>query len=299
MLSCFFRKAITLQRNQTGKNPREHQKLLNLIKFSSFPLTSLGERYVYKFVCVPEALFQMALAENHRNALKAEAASVLKASNVVVAEATNNEVTHGGAGNINPNAGEHHPHSHHHHRSRHQYSDMLNQVYTSHLSAQLQGGGGTQHNQHDGGGAYAAAFPALDPAATKAAESLAESLVDKDGGMATSFQAFAQPQQHLDYSGYGGADMLGAAYGGAQQVPQRYHPGSAAAAGTGGSSAAATSQYLSYYRHQLSAVVHCGAAPPLVPSAVAAEVDPLAASSGGLEMVEGGKTAEKVDSTLV
>ena len=26
----------------------------------------LGERYVYKFVCDPEALFQMAIAENQR-----------------------------------------------------------------------------------------------------------------------------------------------------------------------------------------------------------------------------------------
>jgi hypothetical protein len=40
-------------------------------------LPYLGERYVYKFVCDPDALFQMALAENHRNVLKAEAASVL------------------------------------------------------------------------------------------------------------------------------------------------------------------------------------------------------------------------------
>ena len=30
---------------------------------------------MYKFVCDPEALFQMALAENHRNALKLEAAA--------------------------------------------------------------------------------------------------------------------------------------------------------------------------------------------------------------------------------
>ena len=43
-------------------------------------VTSLGKpgdfklpRYVYKFVCDPEALFQMALAENHRAALKLEA----------------------------------------------------------------------------------------------------------------------------------------------------------------------------------------------------------------------------------
>ena len=33
----------------------------------------LGERYVYKFVCDLNALFQMSLAENHRTALKMEA----------------------------------------------------------------------------------------------------------------------------------------------------------------------------------------------------------------------------------
>jgi hypothetical protein len=36
-------------------------------------LTLFFFRYVYKFVCDPEALFQMALAENHRAALKLEA----------------------------------------------------------------------------------------------------------------------------------------------------------------------------------------------------------------------------------
>lgn len=39
------------------------------------PLSSLqvaGERYVYKFVCEPEALFSMAFPEQQRPALKAE-----------------------------------------------------------------------------------------------------------------------------------------------------------------------------------------------------------------------------------
>ena len=64
----------------------------------------------------------MALAENHRNALKAEAASVLKSAN-------------GSSNNNNSNSSD---------RARHQYSDMLNQVYTSHLTAQLQ----QQHGEH-------------------------------------------------------------------------------------------------------------------------------------------------------
>ena len=40
----------------------------------------LGERYVYKFVCDPDALFQMALAENHRTALKMEATCIAAAT---------------------------------------------------------------------------------------------------------------------------------------------------------------------------------------------------------------------------
>ena len=39
-----------------------------------------GERYVYKFVCDPDALFQMALAENHRTALKMEATCIAAAT---------------------------------------------------------------------------------------------------------------------------------------------------------------------------------------------------------------------------
>ena len=110
-----------------------------------------GERYVYKFVCDPEALFQMALAENHRNALKLEAAAT------------------SGCGMSSSYSSHHHHHHHHyrhsnlhqhpvqqgeteeglhdlrgHTRCRHQYSDMLNQVYTNHLHAQLNS---PQHHQ--------------------------------------------------------------------------------------------------------------------------------------------------------
>ena len=100
-----------------------------LTKLLNFPPLE-GERYVYKFVCDPEALFQMALAENHRNALKLEAAA---------------------CGNYNGHY--HHHHHHHHHgqhpvegqeeaerpsgRCRHQYSDFMNQVYSNHLQVQL------------------------------------------------------------------------------------------------------------------------------------------------------------------
>lgn len=59
-------------------------------------------------MCDPEALFQMAVAENHRNALKVEVASV-KASSGPTGE-----------------------------RTHHQFTDMLNQAYTTHLQAQLQ-----------------------------------------------------------------------------------------------------------------------------------------------------------------
>ena len=85
-----------------------------------------GERYVYKFVCDPDALFQMALAENHRTALKMEANCI-----AAVSANQNNEASEypaGSAGFPGEPAGN---------RCRHQYSDMLNQVYTSHLHAQL------------------------------------------------------------------------------------------------------------------------------------------------------------------
>lgn len=38
----------------------------------SFSLQVAGERYVYKFVCEPEALFSLAFPDNQRPALKAE-----------------------------------------------------------------------------------------------------------------------------------------------------------------------------------------------------------------------------------
>ena len=50
---------------------------------------------MYKFVCDPDALFQMALAENHRNALKMEAAAVTannNNANLQVGNASSNSV---------------------------------------------------------------------------------------------------------------------------------------------------------------------------------------------------------------
>ena len=69
---------------------------------------------MYKFVCDPDALFQMALAENHRNALKMEAAAVTannNSANMQVATASSNStaaqlfVGNSGSNNsANPNA---------------------------------------------------------------------------------------------------------------------------------------------------------------------------------------------------
>ena len=86
-----------------------------------------GERYVYKFVCDPDALFQMALAENHRTALKMEA-------NCIAAVSANQTEAPDYAAVAAASAGFPEQASN---RCRHQYSDMLNQVYTSHLHAQL------------------------------------------------------------------------------------------------------------------------------------------------------------------
>ena len=88
----------------------------------------------------------MALAENHRNALRAEAASVIGRANsggggsgqsAAAAAAT-------AAAGTEMSERQRHQHQLHsqqqQHQHAHQYSDMLNQVYTSHLNAQLQGG---------------------------------------------------------------------------------------------------------------------------------------------------------------
>ena len=93
-----------------------------------------GERYVYKFVCDPDALFQMALAENHRTALKMEANCIAAAnagSPSDIARDTNeySGFSAAAASAIAAESGNR--------CGRHQYSDMLNQVYTSHLHAQL------------------------------------------------------------------------------------------------------------------------------------------------------------------
>lgn len=107
-----------------------------------------GERYVYKFVCDPEALFQMALAENHRNALKLEAA----ASHCAMGgsySAHHHYHRHPNQSHVQNQPGqgsaieEGLPENLRHHvgiagsRCRHQYSDMLNQVYSNHLQAQM------------------------------------------------------------------------------------------------------------------------------------------------------------------
>ena len=73
----------------------------------------------------------MALAENHRTALKMEATCIAAAT-----------VSNPGD---SPNAAGEYPPPHHHgltsdsgNRCRHQYSDMLDQVYTSHMHAKFQ-----------------------------------------------------------------------------------------------------------------------------------------------------------------
>ena len=109
-----------------------------------------GERYVYKFVCDPDALFQMALAENHRTALKMEANCI--------AAANAGSPTDRGIGDTNDYSGFSAAAAaaaeSANRCGRHQYSDMLNQVYTSHLHAQLnqpqngQTGQNTQNSQN-------------------------------------------------------------------------------------------------------------------------------------------------------
>ncbi len=97
----------------------------------------LGERYVYKFVCDPDALFQMALAENHRTALKMEATCIAASSGEAAdfsASAAASQYGQAAAAAAEQSAGQVRSSRAHHH----QYSDMLNQVYTSHLHAQLQ-----------------------------------------------------------------------------------------------------------------------------------------------------------------
>ena len=89
---------------------------------------------MYKFVCDPDALFQMALAENHRNALKMEAAAVAATNNnstttIPLGSITNNStVGQIFVGNGGPNGGGNHtpqhttalqhPQQHHSHHPR-------------------------------------------------------------------------------------------------------------------------------------------------------------------------------------
>ncbi|XP_059082587.1 ETS translocation variant 4-like isoform X2 [Tigriopus californicus] len=97
-----------IQKNRPAMNYDKLSRSLRYYYEKGIMQKVAGERYVYKFVCDPEALFQMAVAENHRNALKVEVASVKSSSGTT---------------------GE---------RSHHQFTDMLNQAYTTHLQAQLQ-----------------------------------------------------------------------------------------------------------------------------------------------------------------
>lgn len=109
---------------------RSQNQFVKLKAVSQIKLALPGERYVYKFVCDPDALFQMALAENHRTALKMEANSIATSSSTSAEAGADYAGFHDQPASSNA-------------RCRHQYSDMLNQVYTSHLHAQLH-----QHQPH-------------------------------------------------------------------------------------------------------------------------------------------------------
>ena len=100
----------------------------------------IGERYVYKFVCDPDALFQMALAENHRNALKMEAAAVAANTtntNIPIGGVQSNStgaqlfVGNGGVNSSGNQQSQHaallqHPQQHHAHHSRlHQHHSSI------------------------------------------------------------------------------------------------------------------------------------------------------------------------------
>ena len=158
-----------------------------------------GERYVYKFVCDPDALFQMALAENHRTALKMEA-------NCIAAVSANQPETPDYAAAAAASVGFPEQASN---RCRHQYSDMLNQVYTSHLHAQLnvQGQGKAVQvfanpaaAQQQFGEEYSAGHSFDHLAMTKEPKSvnnnnLESNEADKDRSRSTSTSATAATQQ--------------------------------------------------------------------------------------------------------
>ena len=158
-----------------------------------------GERYVYKFVCDPDALFQMALAENHRTALKMEA-------NCIAAVSANQTEAPDYAAVAAASAGFPEQASN---RCRHQYSDMLNQVYTSHLHAQLnvqgQGKAGQVFAnpaaaQQQFGEEYSAGHSFDHLAMTKEPKSvnnnnLESNEADKDRSRSTSTSATAATQQ--------------------------------------------------------------------------------------------------------
>lgn len=105
-----------------------------------FCFVFIGERYVYKFVCDPDALFQMALAENHRNALKMEAAAVAannNNTNIPLGAVTGNSTgaqTFGGNGGLANGGGTHvsqHTTLHHHPQQHHPHHNRLHQHHSS------------------------------------------------------------------------------------------------------------------------------------------------------------------------
>ena len=53
---------------------------VDVINSDCFLLQVAGERYVYKFVCSPDALFSLAFPENQRPNLKAELDAILPPS---------------------------------------------------------------------------------------------------------------------------------------------------------------------------------------------------------------------------
>merc|ERR1711962_737733 len=69
-----------VQKNRPAMNYDKLSRSLRYYYEKGIMQKVAGERYVYKFVCDPDALFQMALAENHRTALKMEATCIAAAS---------------------------------------------------------------------------------------------------------------------------------------------------------------------------------------------------------------------------
>ena len=93
-------------------------------------------------MCDPEALFQMALAENHRNALKLEAAAAYPPV-AGGTSTTNTSYPREAAAAAD----------HQYDRARgHEYTDIMSQVYTNHLQAHLDARGEDGDEQQQVGG---------------------------------------------------------------------------------------------------------------------------------------------------